>query len=156
MLNNNLIDTQHLKYLNSKYALLMGTDKLAENTPNAPKFVGPSPKFWDFRKKLSLGVRSPCQLVSASSFHLVFIAYHETYLRSNCVLHCHSFGQSWRTTKGLEGPYSILRRWVIPFSPESINFWKNLHMFHMLSQKRIHNINDICSHSCSLLVNTIK
>ena len=43
----------------------MGADKSAENTPNAPKFIGPNclpkPKslgFW--WKKASLGVRSPC------------------------------------------------------------------------------------------------
>ena len=42
----------------------MGADKLAQNTPNAPKFIcpncSPSPKVWDFdEKKASLGVRSP-------------------------------------------------------------------------------------------------
>ena len=78
--------------------VLINWPKIPQMPPNSSaQFVGLSPKFWDFRKKLSLGVRSPCQLVSASSFHLVFIlfiAYHETYLRSNCVFHCHSFGQS--------------------------------------------------------------
>ena len=38
----------------------MGADKLAKNTPNATKFICPSPKVWDFdEKKTSLGVRSP-------------------------------------------------------------------------------------------------
>ena len=34
----------------------MGADKSAENTPNDPKMFDP---IWDFRKKLSLGVRRP-------------------------------------------------------------------------------------------------
>ena len=29
----------------------MGDDKSGENTPNAPKFICPSPKVWDFNKK---------------------------------------------------------------------------------------------------------
>ena len=29
----------------------MGADKSAENTPNAPKFVCPSPKVWNFDEK---------------------------------------------------------------------------------------------------------
>ena len=29
----------------------MGADSLAENTPNAPKFICPSPKVWDFDEK---------------------------------------------------------------------------------------------------------
>ena len=29
----------------------MGADKLAENTPNAPKLICPSPKVWDFDEK---------------------------------------------------------------------------------------------------------
>jgi hypothetical protein len=29
----------------------MGADKLAENTPNAPKLICPSPNNWDFDKK---------------------------------------------------------------------------------------------------------
>ena len=33
----------------------MGADNAAENTPNAPKFVSPSPKVWDFRKKAVSG-----------------------------------------------------------------------------------------------------
>ena len=38
----------------------MGADKSAENTPNAPEFICPSPKVLDFnQKKPSLRVRSP-------------------------------------------------------------------------------------------------
>ena len=29
----------------------MGADSLAENTPNAPEFVCPSPKNWDLHEK---------------------------------------------------------------------------------------------------------
>ena len=29
----------------------MGADKSAKNTPNAPKFICPSPKVWDFDEK---------------------------------------------------------------------------------------------------------
>ena len=29
----------------------MGADSLTENTPNAPKFISPSPKVWDFNEK---------------------------------------------------------------------------------------------------------
>ena len=29
----------------------MGVDKLFKNTPNAPKFICPSPKVWDFDEK---------------------------------------------------------------------------------------------------------
>ena len=29
----------------------LGVDKSAENTPNAPKFICPSPKVWDFNDK---------------------------------------------------------------------------------------------------------
>ena len=46
----------------------MGADKLAENTPNAPKNFGPiclpMPKILGFKKKLSLGVRSPWSFLS--------------------------------------------------------------------------------------------
>ena len=34
----------------------MGADKSAENTPNAPKFVCPNPKVWDFDEKKLLWV----------------------------------------------------------------------------------------------------
>ena len=30
----------------------MGADKLAKNTPNAPIFICPSPKVWDFDEKM--------------------------------------------------------------------------------------------------------
>ena len=30
----------------------MGADKLAKNTPNAPIFICPSPKVWDFNEKM--------------------------------------------------------------------------------------------------------
>ena len=40
----------------------MSADKLSENTPNASKFICPSPKVWHFdEKKVSLCVRSPCK-----------------------------------------------------------------------------------------------
>ena len=46
----------------------MGADKSAENTQNAQKIFGPiclaKTKVWAFRKKLSLGVRSPCSSAS--------------------------------------------------------------------------------------------
>ena len=47
----------------------MSDDSSAENTPNAPEFICPSPKFLDFNvKKASLGVRSlwplPCRATS--------------------------------------------------------------------------------------------
>ena len=43
----------------------MGADSSAENSPNAPKFICPNclpkPKSLNFnKKKVSLGVRSPC------------------------------------------------------------------------------------------------
>ena len=49
----------------------MGADKLAENTPVAPKFIRPNclfnPKIWDFNKKrASLCVRSPCSCALCS------------------------------------------------------------------------------------------
>ena len=46
----------------------MSAAKSAENTQNAPKIFGPiclaKTKVWAFRKKLSLGVRSPCSSAS--------------------------------------------------------------------------------------------
>ena len=46
-------------------SIKMGADKLAENTPNAPKIIFPislsKPKSLGLKKKLSLGVPSPCQ-----------------------------------------------------------------------------------------------
>ena len=46
------------KHGQGTHSTKMGADKLAENTPNAPKFI--CPKLWDFyEKKSSLGVRSP-------------------------------------------------------------------------------------------------
>ena len=52
----------------------MGADKLAENTPNTPKFVYPNcllkPKSLGFRwKKASLGGRSPCPLESVQDMY---------------------------------------------------------------------------------------
>ena len=39
----------------------MGADRLEENTPNARKFICPSPKDLDFNeKRASLGIHSPC------------------------------------------------------------------------------------------------
>ena len=49
---------------NNGWLIEMGADKLAKNTPNAPKLLSPiclpNPKILGFsKKKLSLGVRSP-------------------------------------------------------------------------------------------------
>ena len=51
----------------------MGADSSAQNTPNAPKFICPSPKVWDFdEKNASLGVCSPCPLTNHYSMLSIF------------------------------------------------------------------------------------
>ena len=37
--------------LKGTHCTKMGADKLAKNTTNAPKFICPSPKVWDFHEK---------------------------------------------------------------------------------------------------------
>jgi hypothetical protein len=56
----------------------MSADKLAENTPNAPKFICPlSPKAQKFailmKKKASLGIRCPCFQTSKHNSFLVVL-----------------------------------------------------------------------------------
>ena len=39
------------KHGHGTHSTKIGADKLAQNTPNAPKLICPSPKVWDFDEK---------------------------------------------------------------------------------------------------------
>ena len=59
----------------------MGTNELTENTPNAPKFVCPTPKVWDFHEK-RLHMASVVRALNATK-HRNLIWAKKRFMRSN-------------------------------------------------------------------------
>ena len=53
----------------------MGADKLAENTPNAPKFICPSPNVWDFNEKRLHWASVVCCLWTRHRYRVSIISF---------------------------------------------------------------------------------